>query len=90
VQIVTGWILSQRRRYVTEVIFSGGNVDNGRWSRFHRFFSHTAWDLDVLSLFIAKLVVRILAPGATLLWAVLPAPPRRLAEHHPRGYAQHS
>jgi hypothetical protein len=70
VQIVTGWILSQRHRYVTEVIFSGGNVDNGHWSRFHRFFSHAAWDLDVLSLFIAKLVVRILAPGATLLWAV--------------------
>jgi len=70
VQIVTGWILSQRHRYVTEVIFSGGNVGNGHWSRFHRFFSHAAWDLDGLCLLIAKLVVRILAPGATLLWAV--------------------
>ena len=70
VQIATGWIFSQRHRYVTEVIFSGGNVDNGHWSRFHRFFSHAAWDLDGLSLRIAKLVVRILAPGATLLWAV--------------------
>ena len=69
-QILTGWIFSQRHRYVTEVIFSGGNIDNGHWSRFHRFFSHAAWDLDTLSLFIAKLVVRILAPGATLLWAV--------------------
>jgi len=69
-QIVTGWILSQRHRYVTDIIFSGGNIDNGHWSRFHRFFSHAAWDLDVLSLFIAKLVVRIFAPGATLLWAV--------------------
>jgi SRSO17 transposase len=70
VQIVTGWILSQRHRYVTEVIFAGGNINNGHWSRFHRFFSHAAWDLDALSLLIAKLVVRILAPGATLLWAV--------------------
>jgi hypothetical protein len=70
VQIVTGWIVSQRHRYVTEVIFSGGNVGKGHWSRFHRFFSHAAWDLDVLSLFIAKLVVRMLTPGATLLWAV--------------------
>jgi hypothetical protein len=69
-QIISGWILSQRHRYVTEVIFSGGNVDNGHWSRFHRFFSHAAWDLDVLCLFITKLVVRIIAPGATLLWAV--------------------
>ena len=69
-QIVTGWLLSQRHRYVTEVIFSSGNVGIGHWSRFHRFFSHAAWDLDVLSMVLAKLVVTILAPGAALLWAV--------------------
>lgn len=70
VQIVTGWILSQRHRYVTEIIFSGDNIGNGHWSRFHRFFSHAAWDLDGLSLCIAKLVVQILTLGGTLLWAV--------------------
>ena len=69
-QIVTGWLLSHRHRYVTEVIFSSGNVGNGHWSRFHRFFSHAAWDLDVLSMHLAKLVVTILAPGAAFLWAV--------------------
>jgi DDE superfamily endonuclease len=68
--IASGWILSQRHRYVTDVIFSGGNIDNGHWSRFHRFFSHAAWDPDVFSLYLTKLLVRILAPGATLLWAV--------------------
>jgi len=31
VEIVTGWILSHRHRYVTEVIFAGGNVGNGHW-----------------------------------------------------------
>jgi hypothetical protein len=41
-QIASGWILSQRHRYVTDVIFSGGNVENGYWCRFHRFFSHAA------------------------------------------------
>jgi DDE superfamily endonuclease len=70
VWIVTGWILSQRHRYVTEVIFSGGNVGRGHWSRFHRFFSHAAWDIDVLSAHLAHLVFTILAPGATLIWAV--------------------
>ena len=70
VQIVTGWVLSQRHRYVTEVIFSGGNVGNGHWSRFHRFFSHASWDLDTLSCILAKLIVTILAPGSTFLWAV--------------------
>jgi fatty-acid desaturase len=70
VAIVAGWVLSQRHRFITEVIFSSGNVGVGHWSRFHRFFSHAAWDIDTFSLFLAKLVVTILAPGATLLWAV--------------------
>ena len=35
VVIVTGWIISQRHRYVTEVIFSSGRVGDGHWSRFH-------------------------------------------------------
>ncbi len=62
--------LSHRHRYVTEVIFAGGNVGNGHWCRFHRFFSHAAWDMDILALFLAKLVSTILAPGSTLFWAV--------------------
>jgi len=68
--IVTGWILSHRHRYITEVIFSCGKVGIGHWCRFHRFFSHAAWDLDTFSMALAKLVVTLLAPGATLLWAV--------------------
>jgi len=70
VAVMTGWLLSPRHRFVTDVIFTSGNVNNGHWSRFHRFFSHAAWDLDVLSLYLSKLVVCIIAPGATLLWAV--------------------
>jgi hypothetical protein len=70
VQIVTGWVFSQRHLFITEIIFSGGGIGDGHWSRFHRFFSHAAWDLDAFALRLAKLVVSILAPGATLLWAV--------------------
>ncbi len=70
VAILTGWALSHRHRYVTVVIFSSGNVGNGHWCRFHRFFSQAAWDLDTLSMYLAKLVVTILAPGAILVWAV--------------------
>jgi SRSO17 transposase len=70
VEIATGWVLSSRHRYVTDIIFTGGNLNNGHWSRFHRFFSHAVWNLDVLSLHLAKLVVRVLAPGAQLSWAV--------------------
>jgi hypothetical protein len=70
VEIATGWILSHRHRYVTEVIFAGGNIGNGHWCRFHRFFSHAAWDLDHFAAMLAKLVVTIIAPGATLFFAV--------------------
>ncbi len=70
VEIISGWVLSPRRRYVTDVIFTGGNLDNGHWCRFHRFFSHAAWDRDVLSLHLAKLVARVFALGASLSWAV--------------------
>src|SRR6516225_2905388 len=70
VAIVAGWVLSQRHRFITEVIFSSGHVGKGHWSRFHRFFSHAAWDIDTFSMFLAKLVMTILAPGALFLWAV--------------------
>jgi DDE superfamily endonuclease len=70
VQVVTGWVLSHRHRYITDIIFSGGNLDDGHWCRFHRFFSLAAWDLDVLSMYLAKFVATLVAPGATLLWAV--------------------
>src|SRR4051812_8418446 len=70
VVIVTGWILSRRHRYVTEVIFAGGHVGDGHWSRSHRFFSHAARDIDTFSMCLAKMVVTILAPGATLSWAI--------------------
>jgi hypothetical protein len=70
VQVVTGWLLSHRHRYITEVIFAGGNLDNGHWCRFHRFFSHAAWDFDSLSVCLAKLVVRVFALRATLQWAI--------------------
>ena len=67
VVIVTGWIISQRHRYVTEVIFSSGRVGDGHWSRFHRFFSHAARTINTFSMPLAKLVVTILRPGHRLL-----------------------
>ena len=69
-EIVTGWLLSYRHRYVTEVIFAGGIIGNGHCCRFHRFFSHATWDLDAFALLLAKLVITILAPGADPIWAL--------------------
>jgi hypothetical protein len=70
IAIATGWVITHRHRYITDIIFSGGNLHNGHWSNYHRFFSHAAWDIDVLSMYLAKLVATIIAPGSQLLWAV--------------------
>jgi hypothetical protein len=48
VAIVEVWVLSQRHRFITEVICSGGNIGHGHWSRFHCFFSHAACDGVIL------------------------------------------
>ena len=67
VVIITGWILSQRHRYVTEVIFSSGRVGDGHWSRFHRFFSHAAWDIDTFSIAPGQVGRHDSRPGRRLL-----------------------
>ena len=36
--LVTGWCLSQRHRFVTELIQSSGSTHKGHHSRYHRFF----------------------------------------------------
>jgi hypothetical protein len=68
VDLVTGWILSGRRRFITECIFSAGRIGQGHWGRYHRFFSHAAWSLDTLCMLLARsLVARFVPTGPILL-----------------------
>ena len=46
--LMTGWILSVRHRYVTDLIVSSDSTRNGHFSDYHRFFSHAAWNIDHL------------------------------------------
>ena len=70
VLILTGWALSCRHRFITECIFTAGQVGIGHWSCFHRFFSHYAWSLDDLCQVLARLLVRrFCAEGPILLAA---------------------
>jgi hypothetical protein len=62
VALVTGWLLSHRHRFVTELIQSSGSTHTGHHSRYHRFFSHARWSLDTLGLALASLLVRLFAP----------------------------
>jgi hypothetical protein len=38
IQIATGWVFSQRHLFITEIIFSGGNIANGHWGEWHEEF----------------------------------------------------
>lgn len=70
VSLMTGWVLSHRRRFVTELIWSSGCTRRGHHSRYHRFFSQARWCLDTLCGVLAKLLVAIFAPTGIIELAV--------------------
>jgi DDE superfamily endonuclease len=64
--IATGWCLSHRHRYVTELIQSAGAVHRGHHSRYHRFFSNAAWSVDDLFESLAREAVQTFYPVGTI------------------------
>ena len=68
--LMTGWVLSHRRRFVTELIWSSGCTHKGHHSRYHRFFSKARWCLDALCCVLAKLLVAVFAPTGMIELAV--------------------
>ena len=62
VALLSGWCLSHRHRFVTELIQSSGSTHRGHHSRYHRFFSQARWSLDALCLVLACVLVRVFAP----------------------------
>jgi DDE superfamily endonuclease len=68
--LMTGWVLSHRRRFVTELIWSSGCTRKGHHSRYHRFFSRSSWMLDTLCEVLAKLAVRVFVPTGMIELAV--------------------
>jgi hypothetical protein len=68
--LMTGWVLSHRRRFVTELIWSSGCTRKGHHSRYHRFFSKASWCMDTLCCVLAKLLAVIFAPTGMIELAV--------------------
>ena len=68
--LMTGWVLSHRRRFVTELIWSSGCTRKGHHSRYHNFFSKSVWELDVLTRVLAEVAVRVFAPTGIIELAV--------------------
>jgi DDE superfamily endonuclease len=70
VALMTGWVLSYRRRYITELIQSSDCTRKGHHSRYHRFFSAAAWSLDTLCWLLARLLVKVFMPTGIIELAV--------------------
>jgi DDE superfamily endonuclease len=70
VALLSGWCLSHRHRFITELIQSSGSTHQGHHSRYHRFFSQARWSLDALCLVLASLLVAVFAPVGLLELAV--------------------
>ncbi len=68
--LMTRWVLSHRRGFVTELIWSSGSTRRGHHSRCHRFFSQARWSLDTLCGILARLLVAIFAPTGIIELAV--------------------
>ena len=70
VELMTGWVLSHRHRYITDLIVSSGSVGKRHFSNYHRFFSQYVWSLDVLSKVLLLLLVRVFAPTGVIELAI--------------------
>ena len=70
VAILVGWVLSHRRRYITDAIITTGKTRQGHHSNFHRFFSQAAWSLDQVSWTLTLLIVRTFVPRGVIVIAV--------------------
>jgi len=70
VDLMTGWTLSHRHRFVTDLILSAGAVGKGHFSNYHRFFSQYVWELDGLSKVLTLLLVRLFVSTGLIELAV--------------------
>jgi hypothetical protein len=68
--LMTGWVLSHRRRFVTDQIWSSGCTNRGHHSRYHRFYSDASWKLDTMSWVLASLVVHVFMRSGIIELAV--------------------
>jgi DDE superfamily endonuclease len=70
VTLATGWCLSPRHRYLTEMIQAANAVHRGHHSRYHRFFSDAAWSIDDLYDALARRAVAAFYPEGTIIAGV--------------------
>jgi DDE superfamily endonuclease len=60
--LLTGWCLSFRHRFITELILSSDSIGEGHYSCYHRFFSQACWSMDTFWCYLARLLLTTFAP----------------------------
>lgn len=60
--LLTGWCLSFRHRFITELILSSDSAGDGHHSCYHRFFSQACWSMDTFWYYLARLLLATFAP----------------------------
>jgi hypothetical protein len=70
VTLATGWCLSPRHRYITEMIQAANAVHRGHHSRYHRFFSDAAWSVADLYDALAIRAVGDFYPEGTIIGGI--------------------
>lgn len=58
--LATGWVLSTRRRAVTELIQRAGAVGRKHFTTYHRFFSRARWSIDEFGRLVFGLALRLI------------------------------
>jgi len=65
--LMTGWVLSHRHRFVSDLIVSSDATCGRDWSAFYRFFNRFKWSLDAVCRQLARLVVAALVPADAVI-----------------------
>jgi hypothetical protein len=68
--IASGWCLTHRHRYVTELIQASGATHRGHHSRYHRFFGNAAWSIIDLYEELGRQAVATFYPEGTIALGV--------------------
>jgi hypothetical protein len=60
--LMSGWVLSQRTRFVSDMIVSSAATRKGAWVNYYRFFNRYKWCLDELCQVLLSLIIKCLVP----------------------------
>lgn len=69
--LMTGWVLSQRHRFISDLIVSSNSTRKGAWCNYYRFFNRYKWSVDqVCRVLLMLILTRLVPANAVIILAV--------------------